>query len=272
MTMSFEPEILFPENPYEAAILFIAVMAYPELGAGRIGEPGYKFAKALKDYGLWSLSKSRGRRRLKEMIHDPNFKVPRKRDFEGTLERGLRRVRRRAAAYGLFGTQLLNGFFNVRALGAKAIQDGKDDDAFHLNAEGNFGPAKAELWEKGTREIGAILSRSESSWSERFGLNKTNDSADRRQKVKDLKRRAYKPSIPVMHMAHAFNHVIDEVALKIEGFDKREPFNAMLFNSEKWIWDAIDSAEKWRIGIKQGHMIDFDSNNLIVLSRSINSN
>lgn len=267
MNVPFEPEIIFPEHPYEAAIMYIAVMAYPEQGAGQIGQPGYEFANALVEYGVWSVSKSRGKRSIRERKNDPNFRVPRKRDFEGTLEHGLRRVRRRFAAYSLVGNQLLQGFFNVRALGAKAINEGKISKAFHLNPEGGYQPVKAELWERGIPEIGAILSSAEPRWSDRLGLNKTANPADRRQKIKDLKRRAYKPSVPVLHMAHALSEAVENLSPQIEDFEKREPFNAMLFNSEKWIWEAIDSAQRWREAVGIGHMFKFDRDDLIELSR-----
>lgn len=267
MNVIFEPEIIFPKDPYEAAIMYIAVMAYPEQGAGQIGQPGYEFANALVKYGVWSVSKSRGKRNIRERKNDPNFQVPRKRDFEGTLEHGLRRVRRRFAAYSLVGNQLLQGFFNVRALGATAISEGRISEAFHVNPQGGYQPVKAELWKRGTPEVGAILSSAEPRWSDRMGLNKTNNPADRRQKVKDLKRRAYKPSVPVLHMAHGLSEAVENLSTQIEGFEKREPFNAMLFNSEKWIWEAIDSAQRWREAIGIGHMLNFNSHDLIELSR-----
>ena len=125
MKQTFEPEVVIPDNDFEAAVMYFAVMAYPELGAGQIGQPGSRFANALVNYSLWSAKQSRGLRWLRERRNDAAFTAPRKRDFEGLIQRGFRRVRRRTAAYSILGTQLLTGFFEVRRIGAEAIKIGK---------------------------------------------------------------------------------------------------------------------------------------------------
>jgi hypothetical protein len=246
MMLRFEPEIVSPDDPYEAAIIFFAVIAYPEEGAGAAGQPGSVFANALVSYCLWACSKARGLAFLREQRNDPAYRAPRKRDFQGSFDRGMRRIRRRIAAYDLFGTQLFHGFFAVRALGAKAIREGRAAEAFHLDSTGSFGPAMGELWAQGTPSARRLIGRAERHWSDRFSVNVTGAPADPAQKTKDIHRRAFVPSIPVLHMVHAMNECARTAGPTINGWGKRDPVTALLLNFDKWIWDALEIAEQWR--------------------------
>ena len=148
MKFQFEPEIVFPEDRFEAAVMFFAVMAYPEQGAGRLGQPGSEFANALVDLCLWSYSKSHGLKRLHEKRNDPFFKAPRKNEFRGAFERGVRRLHRRAAAYDLFGTHILSKFFSQkeRKISVQSLIRQKErywSGKFCLNRTGQ--PATAHL-------------------------------------------------------------------------------------------------------------------------------
>src|SRR5690606_13027913 len=105
--LSFEPEIVFPDQPFEAAFVYFGAMAYPEQGAGTEGRPGSEFANALAKFSIWSCCKARGLRYLREQYGDPSAVAPQKREFQGAFERGMRRVERRIAAYDLIGTQIL---------------------------------------------------------------------------------------------------------------------------------------------------------------------
>ena len=119
---SFEPKIIFPDDPFEAAVMFLAVMAYPERGAGAVGKPGSAFASALVKYCLWYCSKARGLRYMRQARNEPTFVAPKKREFQGALERGMRRIARRDTAYGLFGMQILHGFVAVMAAGPRQLR------------------------------------------------------------------------------------------------------------------------------------------------------
>ena len=89
----FEPELPFPDNPFNAARLFMAVMAYPERGAGQPPDGlGVRFTEALWNYHVWSGRRAKGLRYIREKFSDPNFQPPVHRDFVGTLERGTRRM------------------------------------------------------------------------------------------------------------------------------------------------------------------------------------
>lgn len=246
MTISFEPEIGFPDDPYHAAFRYLAVMAYPDRNAGRAGRPGIKFADALAKFSLWACSKARGLPYIREQLGDPHFVAPKKREFVGPFERGMRRIDRRIAAYDLIGTQMLQGFFAVRALGAKAVHEGRAADAFHLHPAGGPSPARAELWDQGTPTIRKILAGAPDHWAEKLKLNHTGSPADRAQKLKDDYARAFKPSVPVLHMVHGFTECAERIGPSIDGWGERDPLTAMLLNANLWIWDAIDLAERWR--------------------------
>ena len=254
MRPDFEPEVIFPSDGYQAAIIFLAVIAYPERGAGQVGRPGSKFANALADYCVWSARQSRGLKWLREQRNNPNYVAPRKRQFEGILEHGLKRISRRSAAYSVYGTRLLRGFSGVLAEGQRALNNGRPEEAFHKSADGSFGPAKQVLWEKAMPSARQVIASNQSAWSDRLSLNKTGEPADPNQKAKDLYDRAYCSSVPVLHMVHSLSVIVPDVSKNINGWDQREPFSALLMNFDKWIWQAIDLAEGWRnIGVSQLH-------------------
>lgn len=148
---AFEREIALPAHPYEAAMVYLAVMAYPEAGAGKEGNNGSKFATALASAAIWSCAKARGLRYVREQRNDPNFVAPKKRDFKGAFDRGMRRIHRRSAAYDLVGTQLVRGFFAATALGVQALREGRADDAYHMHPSG--GPSPRPLRQPPQRHI-----------------------------------------------------------------------------------------------------------------------
>lgn len=245
MTTS-EPEILFPDHPYEAAFVYFAVMAYPDQGAGMPGQPGSEFATALAKFSVWSCSKARGLRYLREQYGDPSIVAPKKREFRGVFDRGMRRVERRVAAYDLIGTQMLHGFFEVMRLGAEAIRAGKPEEAYHMHPNGGPSPARAELWQKGTPSIRRVIAGARSHWSRKLSLNQTGNPADAAQKVKDDYERAFLPSVPVLHMVHGLTQCAEKFGPSIGGWNERNPLIAMLLNANLWIEEAIEQAETWR--------------------------
>lgn len=246
MSLSFEPEIVFPDQPFEAAFIYFGAMAYPAQGDGREGRPGSEFANALAKFSIWSCSKARGLRYLREQYGDRAAVAPRKREFQGAFERGMRRVERRIAAYDLIGTQILRGFFGVMRLGTDAVQAGKPEEAYHMHPNGGPSPARAELWKKGTPSIRQIIAGAPTHWARKLSLNQTGAPANMTQKVKDDYARAFLPSVPVLHLAHAFCEAARRVGPSISGWEERNPLTAMLLNASLWIDDAIEQAETWR--------------------------
>jgi|SRR5690242_8878408 len=244
--IDFEPAIPFPDNPFNAARVFLGALAYPERGAGQPGGLGAVFGEALWNYLVWNGRKAKGLRYVREKFGDPGFRPPAKRDFEGALDRGWRRLRRRSAAYSLVGTQMVNGLFAVRREAAELAAQGRQDEAFEARPGAKFSPVRPELWERNTPSARRIVGSDVSRWAKSFGLNVTGAPADRDQKVKDLVRRAYLQSRPVLHMAHAINHVVTEIGPTLDGWGDWDWLLVLLWNPEAWVWDAIDNAETWR--------------------------
>lgn len=245
-TSTFESEVILPDDPYSAACIYFGVMAYPESGAGAIGGRGSEFANALCKYQLWATKRAKGLAFLRMVLKDPSYKAPRRRDYEGALERGRRRIFRRMAAYDVFGNQLFNSFFKVSALASDAISSGHPEEAFQCLGNGELGVVRPELWRVATPSPQQLLRRDPERWAKKFALNSTGRAADPRQKAKDLNRRGFETSIPVLHMAHGLNEVVADVAKKINGWGERDPLLALLLNAELWIWDAADAAVRWR--------------------------
>lgn len=244
--IDFEPEIRFPQNPFDAARVFLGALAYPERGAGQPGGLGIAFGEALWRYVVWNGRQAKGLRFVREKFGDPDFRPPSKRDFEGALDRGWRRLRRRSAAYSLVGTQMVNGFLAVRRVAAKLMAEDREDEAFDMRPGAKFNPVRPELWERNTRSARQVVGSDVDRWAKSFGLNVTGAPADRDQKAKDLVRRAYLESRPVLHMAHAINHVVTELGPTFEGWGDWDWLLVLLWNPEAWVWDAIDHAETWR--------------------------
>lgn len=92
----------------------------------------------------------------------------------------------------------------------------------------------------------SIISGNVNRWATRFGLNKTGHAADLDRKAKDLLRRAYLQSRPVLHMAHALEQAVKEFGPAMPGIGEGDNLLVMLINCERWIWQAIECAERWR--------------------------
>lgn len=58
--MAFEPIVEIPDNPFNAARIYLSVMAYPEQGAGQPGGLGVPFAEALWQYVIWDRRRAKG--------------------------------------------------------------------------------------------------------------------------------------------------------------------------------------------------------------------
>lgn len=246
MKSPFETEIVFPSDPFEAAIIYFAVMAYPEEGAGQLGQHGSHFADSLVKLTLWSARRGRGLAWLRAQKGVSDCVAPKKREFRGTFERGMRRINRRIAAYELLGTQLVRTFFAASRLGAQAMRDGVPERAYHMNPNGGPSPMREELWSKAAPTPRQLIVGSEPHWSERFGIHETGPAADITQKSRDVYRRGFIPSLPVLHLVHGLNLSMEKHGSAIDGWKDREPLTAMLLNFPLWIDEAIGCAEEWR--------------------------
>lgn len=268
MPFDFEPEVELPHHPYQAAVVFLAIMAYPERGAGQPGAAGSEFAGSLVDYMRWAARKEKGLAQLRREFGNPNFQPPQWAQFRGKMNRGLRRIQRRAACYSLHGTRMINAFFAIRAMGAKAVAEGRREEVYEMAPSGDFGVPRLEIWQRAFHSARQIVSRDVDRWAERLGLNYTGNTADPNQKAKDLHRRAISQSLPVLHMAHALDTACREVGPSIGGWGKRDPALALLMNAEKWIDDAVDTAECWRLASRAPMIPDVTPDTMIKLERA----
>lgn len=266
--ITFEPEIVLPADPYEAAIVYLAALAYPEAGAGHEGQRGSRFADALASAAIWSCAKVRGLRYIREQRNDPGYVAPKKRAFQGAFDRGMRRIYRRSAAYDLVGTQLVRGFFAASAIGQKAIREGRTDQVYHVHPEGGPSPMREEVWDKAMPSIRKVIASSGDHWSQRLSLNTTGKPADRDQKVKDDYDRAFLSSVPVLHMMHGLNQAMHEHGKAIPRWGEREPVMAMMMNAQLWIWDAVKWAEQWRQIAHHGPGTSFGPDDMVALTSS----
>jgi hypothetical protein len=177
MTFDFEPEVELPDQPYEAAIVFLAVMAYPERGAGQLGAPGSDFAGALVSYMRWQARHHKGLAQFRREMNDPDYAPPQWAEFRGKMNRGLKRLRRRAACYSLHGTRVINGFFALSAICSEALAEGRRDEVYDMAPNGKFGIAKPEIWARAIRSARGTVARDVDRWAKSFGLNVTNKSS-----------------------------------------------------------------------------------------------
>lgn len=264
--MQFEPEVTFPANPFSAARVFLGVLAYPEIGSGQPGSPGFKFANAMRLRMLWSKRKAVGLRQLRHDFGDQFYKPPELREFDGIYQRGVKRLKRRAAAYSMFGTRLLSGL-QVESLGASETSTAsplcKDDREIPMLSPLAL---KFDLQKAFGTSTERILSSDLDRWSRRLSLNHTGSSSDDKQKIKDLSRRAYRQSEPVLHLAHAFGEACRDTGPTLKGWGQGDFILVMLINSEKWVFEAIANAEQWRLNCVLPIFPELNPNALIKLT------
>ena len=222
------------------------MLAYPEHGAGQPGGLGVPFGAALWQYVVWNGRKAKGLRWVRERFGNPALQPPRKRDFEGALNRGLRRVERRLAAFDVVGNQMVNGLINAGLHASRLARAGRADEAYLLQPGAKFAPIRPELLSAATPSPRGIVRRDLPRWSERFGLNETGKPADSMQKEKDIIRRGFLQSRPVLHMAHGLEQIVAEVGPTLTGWDDWDWLLVLLWNSDAWVWQAIEHAVVWR--------------------------
>jgi hypothetical protein len=251
--IDFDPVIEIPDHPFDAARVYLGVLAYPERGAGQLDGLGVPFGEALWQYVVWNGRQAKGLRWIRDKFGDPNLKPPRKRDFEGALNRGMRRIERRIAAFDVIGNQMVNGFLNAGVRAHRLAAEGRRDEAFLIRPGAKFAPIRPELWEEATPSARRIVRRNLGRWSERFALNDTGPPADPSQKAKDIIRRGFLQSRPVLHMAHGLNRICAEVGPTLEGWDDWDWLLVLLWNPDAWVWEAIRHATIWRLlsGLRQ---------------------
>lgn len=224
-------------------------MAYPEIGAGERGKSGAKFADALASYCLYKARQTYDLRWLRKERRDATFCPPQRRQFERALLHGRQRIEQRFAAYDLYGEQVLQGLFQAMTVGAQAIKRGRPEDVYHMNPTGGPSLMREEVIRASTPGMRKLLSQSANHWAIRLGLNEPGrlNESQIAEKAKSLHRRAFVPSIPVLHMVHAFNECARKLGPRIDSWKERDPVEAMLLNGSLWVCEAICEAEKWRI-------------------------
>lgn len=241
----FEPVVELPDNAFDAARIYLGVLAYPERGAGQPGGLGVPFGAALWQYLVWNARKAKGLRYVRERFGDHDFRPPARRDFEGALTRGRNRLRRRSAAYSLTGTQMLRGFLGAQRKAKSLLAEGREAEVFAGLPDAAYRPFRPELWTDVASTPRRTIKSDVDRWARRLALNETATS-DRDRKAKDLVRRAYLESRPVLHMAHGFNMIVQDIAPKLGGWGDWDWLLVLLWNPEAWVWEATRHAHIWR--------------------------
>lgn len=246
-TIDFEPVVEFPENPFDAARLYLALTAYPERGAGHLDGRGARFTAALWNYVVWDGRRHKGLVKAREQLGARGAEIPHRRDFEGALERGLRRIERRVAAFDIFGNQLVNGLLNGINRANAMVREGRAGEAF-VRPPGSpgYNPIRREIIAAATPSPRQIIRRNLDRWSDRFSLNGPVQTADPTRKEKDLARRGYRESIPVMHLVHGLDRIAGEIAPTLAGWDHFDRILVLLWHSEQWVWEALRCAIRFR--------------------------
>lgn|GEM_PF-3798916 len=244
--VDFEPYVEFPENPFDAARLYLGLLAYPEKGAGLPKGAGCEFTEALWNYVIWQRRRACGLREVRQFLDDPTFKTPRLREFRGKIERARRRIQRRCSAYDIIGNKLVNGILNLRTTAADLISRGLIDDPYLGKKEELFRAPKPEVIRSATPSKHEIIRRNFDRYSSSMGLNRTGVPSDRKQKVRDLVGRGYNQSRSVLHLAHGLNSVIPTAQKDFKFFGEADWILVFLWNADDWVWDAIDAAIAWR--------------------------
>src|SRR3546814_16783854 len=115
--IAFEPKVEFPDNAFEAARMYLALMAYPELGEGQPGERGCRLTEAFWEYYMWNWRRVSGLREVSAALAAPRFKTPRQRRLERAGARGRRRIMRRFERIDTLGRQREDGVCNATVKG-----------------------------------------------------------------------------------------------------------------------------------------------------------
>lgn len=245
--MRFESNVTFDENPLNAARLYLALMAYPELGAGEEDQPGSEFTASLYHYGIWRHRRTFGLTKTREAMEDASFRPAEWHRFRRGLQRGLARVRRRIAVFYLLQRRMRI---------ARGPNMGSGKTLADLRAH--------------TPPWGKAMGDDVDLWRRRMSLNRTGlGGDDRRSKVQDIRRRAIGPSLPVIHMAYGLWVSSHEASREIADWKKRDQLLALYMNPQLWVFRAIEAAEKWRLGsdvegfhaeLRSHHMVELRTN------------
>lgn len=242
--IEFETFVQFPETAFEAARLYLGLMAYPELGEGRPAARGSRFTTALWQYYMWQWRRARGLREVRDVLQDSRFKCPTLREFKGVVDRGRRRIMRRFAAFDIVGNQLINGILNSGAVARRMAEAGTDP--YHRYPGAKFVPFRPEVMAEAMPSAREIIRSNPARWSERIDLKNPIETADPVQKERDLVARGFMQSRPVIHLAHGLNQMLADHEAEFYALGDADWVLVLLWNCELWVWEAITLAESWR--------------------------
>ncbi|PQM25899.1 hypothetical protein CVO77_12350 [Sphingopyxis lindanitolerans] len=243
--IAFEPKVEFPDNAFEAARMYLALMAYPELGEGQPGERGCRLTEAFWEYYMWNWRRVRGLREVRAALAAPRFNTPRQRRFEGAVERGRRRIMRRFAAFDIVGSQMVSAMFNANDIAYRMKSAG--EDPFERSHTGGHATLRTDIWQRAMPSARRIIRNNLPGWSESFDLKESVVPADPIQKERDLVARGFVQSRPVIHMVHGINQILEDHEKDLYALGDADWLLVLLWNCEIWIWEAIEHAERWRI-------------------------
>lgn len=230
MTSRFEPCLPFHdlERPYERALRYFEVLAYPGVDER---EAGWKFQQALHAYYLWACRQQYGLKKLR----DRGVLPVNKESWEGTLFRGGARIRRRINSYKIW-----------RRLGVWVDEGCEKIPADLLDVVRN---SRSSLRATILRNI------AEAHNGLRLDSPRGQLGVDQEEIIRQL-RRYVKESRCVLHMAWqldlARNSVASSISPEIPRGERRSWRRAFLL-SDDWIDQAIERAEHWRAAQEPHH-------------------
>lgn len=244
----FEPVVEFPDDPFDAARMYLAVLAFPERGAGMEGGNGAKFSEALFELAARRFKEQRGAKALQAALGEQHPALRDMRPLRRKFDQGCRRIWQRLWTLQLYRQRTTTGLMEVAP---------------------NTSPFTLHDLQSATPPAGAILRRDLPAWSARLALNMTGLRGDTPSaRIHDLKRRAANPSRPVLHVAHGLEWSLASARNIIPIRHDAHPLLAALFNPEPWIWIAIELAEEWRLAARlPGRRAELRAEHMVELRR-----
>ena len=232
MSLQSKPEhasqwVELPADPYLAAAMFLAVLAYPEPGNGAAGAAGERYALALNCARILELKS------LYPEKVNPNLELPTKKEISGLLSRGARRIMRRLAARDLWAELAVSGALPV--IGQPMA------DA----------PARVRRNRDSFRQ--AVL-RDPERWAFRLSLKSVASQINSGNKKRDIEsdirnmRKQYKDSMAVIHFVSALYSIIGAYGFTYSDAKEKdvalhrmvEILTYLMLYAPKWIDKAVD--------------------------------
>ena len=212
-----EEEVFLPsDDPYRAAAMFLAVMAYPGKDEGLLGAPGAKFCNAM----LMDLCRQDRRANPQRYF---GVKLPTQRDIQGDFMRGVRRIQRRLAA------RELAAHMTWEALGA-------------FTDAPLFNPTPARI-RANQKPIATFVSPNLEGWAAAFSERYRPPVVGERGELLKKLRANNLESLPVLHMAQALYNSAPKGILADRSMDLAAVVRELIACAPEWIWQAVRACQ-----------------------------